>query len=76
MWVYFHLRAKNDSIPDMEGVEVADVEEARTAALEMLREFRQEDAWVARDWRGWTLEATDDAGRVLFSLDLENPVQT
>jgi len=74
MWVYFHLRAKHDSIPDLEGVEVADADEARTAPLEMLREFRQEDAWAARDWRGWTLEATDATGRVLFSLDLENPV--
>jgi hypothetical protein len=74
MRVYFHLRAKHDTIPDLEGVETANAEEALTAAVEMLREFRQEDAWVARNWTGWTLEATDETGRVLFSLNLDTPV--
>ena len=72
MRLYFHLRAPHDSIPDLEGVEVDDVEQAKAAALEMLAELRQENPSAARDWSGWTLDATDAACRVLFSLDLSS----
>ncbi len=70
MRLYFHLRDRDHFMPDAEGVEVDDLEQARAAALEMLRELRQEDPSAARGWSGWTLDATDAAGRVVFSLDL------
>jgi hypothetical protein len=75
MRLYFHLRDKQHSLPDVEGVEVADVAQARTAALNMLQELRQENASVTRDWSGWTLDMADGAGVVLFSIDLDSPVR-
>ena len=71
MRLYFHLRYAHEVIRDPVGVEVADLEDARAQAIRAVEELRQEDASVARDWSGWTLEAADANGTVLFSLDLD-----
>jgi hypothetical protein len=71
MRLYFDLRDKEKTLPDLDGVEVADIIQARRVALEMVRKIHQEDASVAQDWSGWTLDIVDAAGVVLFSIDLE-----
>jgi hypothetical protein len=68
MRVFFHLMDGTETIGDEEGVEVSDLDEARTQALNAIREIRASDA--ARDWGAWRLEASDQAGSLLFSLDL------
>ena len=73
--LYFHLVDHYDSIPDLEGVVVEDVHQAEAAALAMLRELRQEDASTAQDWSGWTLNATDPVGQVVFSMNLDSAGQ-
>jgi hypothetical protein len=70
MRVYFHLKGGAETIPDLNGVEVSDLEEARVQASRTIEELRQEDPLAAEDWSGWRLEATDGRGRALFSLDL------
>ena len=74
MRLYFDLRSDQDTLPDVEGVEVADLAQARRVALEMIQELRQEDPSVAQEWSGWTLHVADIAGRVLFTLDLDSRV--
>jgi hypothetical protein len=68
--LYFDLVSTQESLLDREGVEISDVRHAQAAALETLQELRQEDASAAQDWSGWTLNATDSVGRVVFSIDL------
>ena len=75
MRLHFHLVDHQDSIPDVEGVEVDDVDHAKAAALATLEELRQEDASAAQDWSGWSLTATDPVGRVVFSINLDSAVQ-
>ena len=70
MRVYFHLKDFGEMIHDFKGVEVPDLEEARAEAMRAVAELRQEDAAAAVGWSGWSLEAVDGSGRVLFSLDL------
>ena len=55
----------------MEGVEVSDPHEARVQAALVIEELRPRDAQY---WSGWTLTATDAAGRVLFAVDLDSSV--
>ena len=74
MRLYFHLLNGQDSIPDVEGIEVDDVNRAKAAALAGLEELREEDASAALDWPGWTLNATDPVGRVVFSINLDSAV--
>ena len=74
MRLYFHLIDHQDSIPDLEGVEVDDANRAKAATLAMLAKIREEDASAARDWLGWSLNATDPVGRVVFSIDLDSAV--
>ena len=74
MRLYFHLVDHQDSIPDLEGIEVVDISQALTVASATVHELREEDASAARDWSGWSLNATDPDGRVVFSVDLDSAV--
>ncbi len=71
MRLYFDLKGSDSSIPDVYGIEVSDLEEARRAALEMIHQLRQEDPSAAQDWSGWTLSAVDFTGSVVFAIDLD-----
>ena len=71
MRLFFHLVDKQDTIHDLEGVEVADLEQARTEAMRALAAMREEDPAAPQDWSGWTLRVTDASGRVVLSLDLD-----
>jgi hypothetical protein len=73
--LYFDLVNSHESLPDRDGIEVVDVRHVKATVVEMLGELRQEDASSAQDWSGWTLNVSDDAGRVVFSLDLDSGVQ-
>jgi hypothetical protein len=71
MRCYFNLVHADRRIPDLEGIEVDDVEEARIEARKAVDEFRLEDEFIIQDWEGWRLEVTDPAGTVLFTIDLD-----
>ena len=72
MRVYFHPKDSSEMIHDFKGVDVSDVEEARAEAMRAVEELSQEDAAAAASWSGWSLQAADMSGRVLFSLDLDS----
>jgi D-hexose-6-phosphate mutarotase len=67
--VYFHLKDAHEVIRDAEGVEVSDVQEARVHAVRAIEELRQQEG---QHWSGWTLAATDAAGQILFTIDLDS----
>ena len=69
MHVYFHLKDAHEVIRDTEGVEVSDVQEARVHAVRAIEELRQQEG---QHWSGWTLAATDAAGQILFTVDLDS----
>ena len=71
MRLYFHLKDAHEVIRDVEGIEVADLEDARAQAIRAIAELRREDASAARDWSGWTLSVADERGTVVFALDLD-----
>jgi hypothetical protein len=74
MRLFFHLVDKQDTIHDLEGVEVTDLDQARTEALRALAEMRRDDPLAPQDWSGWTLRVTDASGRVVLSLDLDGGI--
>ncbi len=74
MRLFFHLVDSQDTIHDLEGVEVIDLEHAQTEAMRAIAEIRQEDPSAPRDWSGWTLRVTDAAGRVVLSFDLDGGI--
>ena len=74
MRCYFNLVRSHHTITDEEGLEVADVEEARTFAREAVREMVQDGVAEIARWRGWVLEARDASGTVLFTMDFEAPL--
>jgi hypothetical protein len=55
-------------IRDGEGVEASDLQEACVQAIRAIEELREKDSQY---WSGWTLEATDAAGGVLFTINLD-----
>jgi len=61
----------HEEILDGEGIEVADLEDAKAQALLAINELRDEAMEVGASWHGWRLEIVDASGRVLASLSLE-----
>ena len=71
MRCYFHVLNATRVIRDDEGIEVADLNHARAEALAALHEVREEDEPADTEWPKGTLEVSDYAGSVLFSLRLD-----
>ena len=71
MRCYFSLVSSDQTITDEEGLEVADVEEARTFAREAVAEMVQDGVAEIAHWRGWEMEARDASGTVLFTMGFE-----
>ena len=71
MRCYFKLIGSDQTITDEEGLEVADMEEARTFAREAIREMAQDGVAEIAHWRGWQMEAQDASGTVLFTVGFE-----
>jgi hypothetical protein len=74
MRCYFHLVNGDDAILDDTGVEVADLETARTEALRAIQELRQELDGFTDEWMGWHLDVVCPQGTVLLSVDLKATV--
>jgi len=70
MRCYFNLVNGSEKIVDRDGIEVRDIEQARVQAMNAVEELREEDESAATDWANWSLEVTDSAGNVLFSINL------
>ena len=73
---YFHLNNGEEVIRDEEGILVLDADAALIAAMEIIQELRAEDSVSAAEWEGWRLEITDEAGKVIESLSLDDPLST
>ena len=71
MRCYFNLVSSHRTITDDEGLEVADVAEARTFAREAVTEMIQDGVAEIAHWRGWEMEARDASGTVLFTMGFD-----
>ncbi len=70
MRCFFNLVEAHQTLVDEKGVEVEDVEEARSIALKVAREMLDQNQSRIDGWQGWRLEATDGSGTVLFTIRL------
>jgi hypothetical protein len=71
MRCYFNLVRSHQTITDEDGLEVADVEEARAFAREAITEMVQHGIAEIAHWRGWQMEARDASGTVLFTVGFD-----
>ena len=71
MRCYFNLVSSHHTITDNEGLEVADVAEARTFAREAVTEMVQDGIAEIAHWRGWEMEVRDTFGTVLFTMGFD-----
>ena len=71
MRCYFNLVSSHHTITDEEGLEVADVDEARSFAREAAAEMSQDGVAEIAHWRGWEVEARDASGTVLFTVGFD-----
>jgi hypothetical protein len=74
MRCYLHLVNGQESILDETVLEISDIEEAHTHALQALQEL-MEMRWIMdEDWLHWRLNVVDEASEVLLSLSLDKPL--
>src|SRR3954452_17208216 len=71
MHCYFNLVSSHQTIIDNEGVEVADLDEARTFARAAVSEMIQDGVAEIAHWRGGEIEARDGSGTVLFTVGFD-----
>ena len=71
MRCYFNLVSSHRTITDDEGLEVTDMEEARTFARTAVAEIFQDGVAEIAHWRGWEMEARDASGTVLFTMGFD-----
>jgi hypothetical protein len=71
MRYFFNLTAEHNGIPDREGIDAADIEQAHAEALRAIAELRQEDPSFTTDWKGWRLEIADATGTIVLSINLD-----
>jgi hypothetical protein len=57
-------------IPDTKGVEVADLDEARSEAMKAIKEF-QAEASAAEHRKGWRMDISNESGTILLSINLD-----
>lgn len=74
MRFYFNLVCDDETMTDDEGVEVSDTEHARVQAMKAIAELRQEAGTDLVEWSRWRLDVIDEAGDVVFSLQLNQTV--
>ncbi|MPR12115.1 DUF6894 family protein [Microvirga tunisiensis] len=70
MRCYFHLVNSHEELIDDEGVEVSNLESAKTQALTAVNELRREYGGVIEDWSGWHLNIVCPEGTLLHSFPL------
>jgi hypothetical protein len=75
MHIFFNLVNGTESIRDEEGVEAANLDEARFQALATIKDIRANDPALSLHWKGWRLAAVDQRGRLLFAIDLDADAQ-
>jgi hypothetical protein len=67
---HFHLLGRDKFIWDPVGVEVAQLAQAESVAIDIIREFRREELSRERELRDWKLAVTDSEGTIVVVLPL------
>jgi hypothetical protein len=63
---YFHLVRDDERIPDDDGAELNPEDLRPDLLLRLLQTIRTgEDPSLVEEWHGWSVEITDEAGRVV-----------
>jgi hypothetical protein len=70
---YFHLMDESVFLRDSLGVECGRLIEVESAAIEIVGEFRRQEASRENELRYWKLAVTDSSGTVIFLLPLFAP---
>jgi hypothetical protein len=74
MRVYFNLVDSAESIPDQQGIDVLDMQEAYTEAERAIAEMMHRYPAMKASVGSWRLDAVNASGAVLFSIDLDRVV--
>jgi hypothetical protein len=74
MRVYFNLVNRTGGIPDLDGLEVMDLDDAFEQAKQAIAEILQENEPMKADTAGWRLDAVDSTGTVLFTIDFDSVI--
>lgn len=69
---FFHLRDR-DSISDLDGTELADIEAAREHASAVARELMFKTSGIQGEpWSKWAMVVNDHDGEELFSFEMSD----
>lgn len=67
---FFHLMDESELLRDSLGVEVDQLVEVESAAIDIIREYRIQEAEREHELRNWKLAVTDGNGTIVLLLPL------
>ena len=69
---YFHLRDQ-DTVSDVDGTDLSDVDAARAHAEVVAKELKfKNDEFLDEAWSEWSMHVHDDDGLELFSFEMSD----
>jgi len=69
---YFHLRDQ-ETVQDVDGTELADIDAARAHAQVVAQELKFEtDTFLDEEWSKWSMRVHDEERRELFSFPMSD----
>lgn len=67
---FFHLMDERELLRDSLGVEVDQLVEVESAAIDIIREYRIQESEREHELRNWKLAVTDGSGTIVLLLPL------
>jgi len=68
---FFNITNGREIIPDVDGIELADINSVMVYVFEMIDQMKSEPDASREDWLGWRLEIADTSGRRVHSVPLD-----
>jgi hypothetical protein len=69
---FFNLTNGREVIPDIDGIELSDINDLMIYVFEMIDQVKSEPDASEVDWLGWRLEIADASGRRVHSVPLDD----
>lgn len=72
---YFHMRSPNDYVRDLEGIDLADMDEVRKEAFESAKDILSDAIRADREVDHQAYEVMDEAGEIVLTYPLRDAIR-
>ncbi len=71
MRLFFHLVSEFSEIPNVDGLEIEEIDDLRLQILTAVAEISEENPCLLKEGTGWRIDVADSSRRILHSFALD-----